>query len=175
MPALAATAAVISNFSGRVLYRDEQGATKVRERTLKANRVLIAGDQRCIYLAFDTAHPAPDQLKQTAIKPTDALHADDSCGSLLRSGTDGAAYRHLRLAPISPPPGCAPGRRKTRPWSFPGALRRLATCWRPAAEAAIPLDFLAGYGDLAKARMNVTINTIVPVIDPNHVRVATSR
>lgn len=167
------TAAVISNFSGRVLYRDEQGATKVRERTLKANRVMIAGDRRCIYLAFDITHPAPDQLKHTATKPTDALHADDSVEVFFDPGTDGAAYFHYLLTCANITAARLRARtQEATPMVIPWRTAALRTSEGWQAEAAIPLDFLAGYGDLAKARMNVTINTIVPVIDPNHVRVA---
>ncbi len=166
-------AAVITNFAGRVLFRSEQGAVKVRERPMMANCARAAGDETCLYLAFDIAHPAPDKLKHTAVKPTDGLHADDSVEVFLDPGTGGRVYFHYLLTCAN----LAAARLRSRaqeaepmviPWRT--ATRQTPEGWQ--AEAAIPLDFLAGYGDPAEARMNLTINTIVPVIDPNHVRVA---
>lgn len=156
------TAAVITNFQ---VFK-EQGKTMPQ-------MIRLCRDNDWLFLAFEIAHPHPKFIKQTVFEQDGAVQQDDSLEIFLDPGTGGKLYLHylLNAANIKADQLVSGGNRR-RDYQMPW---RSATCltiigWN--AEIAIPLSALkrcrnqTAVLDLAKARMNLTITTVIPTFDP---------
>jgi len=136
-------------------------------------RAWLARDAAWLYVAVDVPHPMPAEIKPRCMRHNGNVCADDSIELFLDPGAGGALYFHFMLNAINV------GAEKMVAKQVPGesvrgipwrsGTRLTPTGW--TAELAIPLSFLAGYGNLNECRINLCLNQVLPVIDPSNVRV----
>ncbi len=127
----------------------------------------VTHDAEWLYIAFDTTHPFPSEIKTSVQQHGGPVHVDDSVEVFIDPGTDSVMYFHFLLNAANV--GAEKMVTKEVTYTTTGIPWRSATAltdkgW--SAEIAVPLVFLDSSGNLVKMRMNMNLNTIVPLIDP---------
>lgn len=152
-------AAVITNFDFIMRGRDED--------RVAGHKALVMHDDAWLYVGFDVKHPRPEFIQPKYLKRDERVQAEDCVKVTFDPGTDGKHWYHFRLSSAniqsdqeSTPRGIDKGN-----WNFlwPSVTRKTATGWQ--AELAIPLAPLIKDADLSKARLNLMINSMIPVVD----------
>ena len=152
-----------------LIYRGE--GNTVREHTAYVTR-----DNVWLYLAFDIKLPHPKYVRPQFLKHDDSMHRDDSVEVFIDPGTEGRVYYHYILNVANARAEQRVVKKgKDRGWDVPwrSAAKLTDVGWR--AELALPLYVLMDFGEISKARMNLAINRVLPVIDPQGVRVGETR
>jgi len=136
----------------------------------------ILTDGKWLYLGGEIQHPKPSWIKPACLDHDGPVHADDAIEWFIDPGTKGEMYYHFIVN--------AANVRGEQRVTKEGKDRQWNVAWRSAAkvtargwvvEAALPMSVLAAYGDLNIARMNLCVTRVVPVIDPQAVRVGETR
>ncbi len=139
----------------------------------KEHRVWTAHDDTWLYFAVAVRHPAPSRLTLNCREHDGDLSHDDSLELFLDPGTNGERYFHyiLSAAGIKAEQRADRGGLRDRAWNGPwrSAAQVTTTGW--TAELAIPLSLLVSYGAPDRVRMNVCLNVLEPVIDPQGIQV----
>ncbi len=138
------------------------------------HRAWLARDDAWLYVAAAVAHPHPAHIRETVFEADGPVQQDDSLELFVDPGSGGQLYLHylLNAANIKADQVCAKPARRDRAYPMPwrSATRRTDSGW--AAEIAIPLAALKRCRqlttalDLAQARLNLTITTLIPTLDP---------
>ncbi len=141
-------------------------------KTRPVNAWLVRDDV-WLYLAVDVPHPAPQHIKRTVFKHNGPVPADDSLEFFIDPGTDGIFYIQYMLNSLNVGAEKYVTRKAdhAKPGLIPWRSGAMTTPQGWRAEIAIPLAFLAAYGDLGKCRFNLNVNLVIPTIDPSQARV----
>jgi len=133
----------------------------------------ITYDSSWLYIAFAIQHPDPQHLTKAITRHGGQVCDDDSVELFIDPGTEGTLYFHymLNAANVGTERRCEVKEVKLKVKDIPWRSATLETMQGWNAEIAIPLAFLATYGDLSKLRMNVTINRVLPIIDGAKARI----
>ncbi len=136
----------------------------------------FAYDNTWLYIAVECQHAATRAAVQTIFAHDDSVHTDESIEVFFDPGTNGKLYFHFKLSMwgVKAEQRCIGAKREPQ-WDSPWLSAVKAEPQRWTAEIAIPLYVLASYGDLTKARVNVTRNYLVPEIDAQGVTVSHKR
>lgn len=139
----------------------------------REHRVWTAHDDAWLYFALDVRHPAPKRLTLNCREHDGDLSNDDSVELFLDPGTNGERYFHyiLSAANIKAEQRADRGGLRDRAWNGPwrSAARTADAGW--TAESAIPLSLLVSYGAPDRVRVNVCLNVLEPVFDPQGIQV----
>ncbi len=140
-------------------------------------RAWVAKDDAWLYFAADIPHPNPQHVKRTVVKHNGPVTADDSLEIFLDPGTDGVFYLQYMLNSLNVGAEKYVTRKSdhANPGLMPWRSGAIATPDGWSAEVAVPLAFLAAYGDLDKCRFNFNVNLILPKIDPSQVRIGETK
>jgi len=138
--------------------------------------VKIAYDRAWLYFGIVCEHPAPDRISPAVYEHDGQVHMDESVELFIDPGTKGKLYFHFKLnaANVKAEQRMV-GKKRDTGWDLPwlSAVTIEKNGWN--AEIAIPLYVPASYGDLSKARVNVTRNAIIPDVDRQGVSVSERR
>ena len=141
------------------LFADERKA-------LHGTTAKLAFDRKWLYVGIACDHPAPARTRPKVFDHDGSIGTDESVELFIDPGTDGKLYFHfmLNIANARAEQRVV-GEKRNRGWNTPwrSATRIHKTGW--SAEIAIPLYVLSSFGDLARARINVTRNAVIPEID----------
>ncbi len=137
----------------------------------------LAYDQTWLYVGIACAHPALHAVEPAHLQHDGSVHSDESIEIFIDPGSNGNPYFHFKLncANVKAEQRMTPSGVRDAKWDSPwlSATKLHEEGWD--AELAIPLYVLASYGDLAKARVNITRNTVIPDIDRQGVTVSWKR
>lgn len=168
------TAAVISNFA----VLQDAGQTV-------GHTALLTHDGQWLYLAIAISHPEPKHIKQSVIEHDGSVQTDDAIEIYLDPGSAGAFYLHYALNAGNIKSDQLILRDGSRdrgarmPWRSATALTE--TGWN--AEMAFPLHVAVRETqfyktasmkicDWTKARLNICVNIVKPLLDPYGARMA---
>ncbi len=139
-------------------------------------RIYITADNEWLYIGFTCKHPAPNDMKADEKQNSTAIHEDESIEIFIDPGTDGKMYFQLKLnsANVGAEKFVFKGGNKkvtVIPWRSVVKITKVG--WN--AEIAIPLYYLASYGNLEKAKINFCRNFVKKEYDANAVYVNDKR
>lgn len=146
-------------------------------KTVSGNLARATTDGTWLYVAFAIEHPQPSEIRPKHDRHDAAVHEDDSVEVLLDPGNAGTMYYHFQLnaANVRAEQRVTRAAGSQRTWDIPW---RSATCvtdrgWQ--AELAIPLFLVPSYGNPEQVRLNLCVNKVIPIIDPQGIRVDVKR
>ena len=142
----------------------------------EAHQAWVTMDNRWLYIAFRVAHPRPEFIEPRATERDGRVQIEDCVKVLFDPGTGFKPWYHLRLSAGNVqsdqrniPPSSYDKAGFNIPWR--SATRITDAGWQ--AEMALPLCLLMDMGDPdpAKARLNLLIHSLIPVLDQQGVKV----
>ncbi len=134
----------------------------------------ITADSEWFYIGLVCKHPTPNDMKADASDGSPAIYLDESVELFIDPGSKGNLYFQMKL-------NCANASSEK---SVGKTINATAIPWRSmtmktsdgwTAEIAIPLYYLASYGNLEKLRINICRNYVTKEYDANSICVGAKR
>ncbi len=140
------------------------------------HRAYIARDDAWLYAAFEVAHPAPQWILPREDRHDGPVQREDCVKLAFDPGTDGKLWYWFRLSAHNVRGDRRQDRNGPRDdWNIPwrSATRIGSNGW--TAELALPCRLIAETGDLSRARINLLIHVLAPMLDAANIKVGETR
>ena len=141
----------------------------------RGHRAWVTIDSSWLYVAFSVAHPRPDFISPQVKERDGRVQIEDCVKVLFDPGTGFRPWYHFRLSAGNVqsdqrniPPSSYDKAGFNIPWR--SATRITASGWE--AELALPFCLVMDIGDPdpAKARLNLLIHSLIPILDEQGVK-----